>query len=695
MSWWRKAVKALVDAGPKDDGRSLYASPVTATATGKTIGGVTLLRTQPKADGDNAAQWSADEDGGGTAGAIRWPGGELVIEEATAKAVKTLLAQHGVWLKPHPRRLDDLVPIDPTDGHAADVMEQYRQDCGHGEFPRFRLLRGIVDAPTLRADGTLLDKPGYDRRSGLYGAFDANGWPSIPAELSRKDARKALARLHEVVQESPFAAPEHRAVWVAGLLTIVGREYARGNVPLFAVSANNRGAGKGTLVDMATAIATGRPAAKWAPTAGRRIDAEAEEDKRLTTVALNGTRVLLIDNVRAGEPIGTPALDRAMTAGADGSMGVVSGRVLGESVEARAPWRVVVWATGNNLVTRGDLDRRVLLCRLHTDLERPENRRYAQMRPVDYCIEYRQELLTACLVILLTHKRALDAGEPDAEMPPWGSFQYWSQRIRAAVVWADPDGADPKKTSDEVHDQAHPEQKEAAAFFAAWYETFGSREVRTSDVHEVCRREEDSALAAAVADLDIALPKGRAVVNTRSLGAWLTAHFDRPGPYVLRQSKDRLRAWYVEPTEGAANARMPFYDDEYELPDGRVMTGTELFAEMSRLGAGWRLSCWTSPLLVDGEPQEVTFEQSAELHQAYDAVPKPAPGAKMYAILERGRTPPPSPIDKDTLPLPLPARCRLCDAELTDHDHEAGTCLSCRKAEERGITPPSPPPGRA
>ena len=76
------------------------------------------------------------------------------------------------------------------------------------------------------------------------------------------------------------------------------------------------------------------------------------------------------------------------------------------------------------------------------------------------------------------------------------------------------------------------------------------------------------------------------MVNTRSLGAWLTAHFDRPGPYVLRQSKDRLRAWYVEPTEGAANARMPFYDDEYELPDGRVMTGTELFTEMSRLGAG-------------------------------------------------------------------------------------------------------------
>ena len=129
------------------------------------------------------------------------------------------------------------------------------------------------------------------------------------------------------------------------------------------------------------------------------------------------------------------------------------------------------------------------------------------MRPVDYCIEYRQELLTACLVILLRTSapwtqaslmRRCRRGDR-SNTGPNASGQRWCGRT--------PDGADPKKTSDEVHDQAHPEQKEAAAFFAAWHETFGSREVRTSDVHEVCRREEDSALAAAVADLDIAPPK--------------------------------------------------------------------------------------------------------------------------------------------------------------------------------------------
>ena len=549
--WKREAVKAMVAAGPRDDLRSLYASPVTATATGETTGGVTLLRTQPQVDVDSAAKWSADADGRGAGGAVRWPAGELVIEGATDKAIKTILDSHALWVKPHPRRVSDLVPTDPTDGQAADVIEMYRQDCGHAEHPRLRLLRGIVDAPTLRADGTLLASPGYDRQSGLYADFHAEGW-KIPHEPTQTDAHRAMEVLHDVVRESPFAAPEHRAVWVAGLLTIVGREYARGNVPLFAVSANNRGAGKGTLVDMATAIATGRPAAKWAPTSGR--DAEAEEDKRLTTVALNGTRVLLIDNVKAGDPIGTPALDRAMTAGADGSMGEVSGRLLGKNIEAKAPWRVVVWTTGNNLVTRGDLDRRVLLCRLHTDMERPEERRFKRQSPVDYCITHRRELLTAALVILLAHRRAADAGEAGAVLPPWGSFVYWSARIRSAVAWADPQHADPKRTADEVHEQAHPEQQEAAVFFDAWHAEFGTREVTAREAADsVGYGPQSSDLADAIEAIGVATGKdGRP--NVRSLASKLSAYKDRPGSVVLREgrrSSGKPAKWYVEKTAAA------------------------------------------------------------------------------------------------------------------------------------------------
>ena len=419
LNMWRAAVRVLVEAGPRDDLRSLYASPVTATATGELTGGITLLRRQPlpPRSVSTVTGRSNEEEEQSCSGGIRFPADEMVIEMATPQAVKNKLAEHAEWwVRPFQ---GNSRPTDPTDSDAKDVIERYRQDCVSPEFPRFRLLNGIVESPTLRGDGTLLDSPGYDVQSGLFGDFEGSGW-QIPSKPTRADARDAMQLLHDVVSETLFASNVHRSVWVAGLLTVVGREYARGNVPLFAVSANHRGAGKGTLVDLASAIATGRPATKWSPPAGRRSDSEAEEDKRLTTVALNGTRIMLYDNVRAGEPIGMPALDRALTVGADSSMGMISGRVLGRNVEAKAPWRVVIWVTGNNLTTRGNLERRVLLCRLHTDLENPQDRPFKRRTPVDYALNRRRELLTACLTILLAHKLAVDNGEPGTVLDQWG-----------------------------------------------------------------------------------------------------------------------------------------------------------------------------------------------------------------------------------------------------------------------------------
>ena len=114
-----------------------------------------------------------------------------------------------------------------------------------------------------------------------------------------------------------------------------------------------------------------------------------------------------------------------------------------------------------------------------------------------------------------------------------------------------------------------------------------------------------------------------------------------------------------------------FYDAVYELlPDhavssGTLMTGTKLMAELHRRGAGMKLVCWTSPVLIDGQPRDVTFAESAELYrlaveqsrlEGREVDPPPAaPGAKRYAVIERstlqnGDQRPP---DHETLPLPL------------------------------------------
>ena len=663
----RKAVKALVEDGAKDDRRSIYASPVTATATGETTGGIVVLRTQPNVDGGNKATWKGDPADAAPVGAIRFPPGEVVIEGAPPKVVKTLLADRTDWRRMvYDRRGSYVKPWDPTDQIAANVIERYRLDAMDGSYPRFRVLNGIVDSPTLRADGSLIDAYGYDPQSGLFAAFDPNGW-NIPKQPTREDATIALRRLHEVVEESLFATKQHRAVWVAAVLTIVAREYARGNVPMFAVSANQRGAGKGTLVDMATAIATNRPATKWSPPAGRRSDAEAEEDKRLTTVALNGTRVLCYDNVAAGEPIGTPALDRALTAGADGSMGVVSGRVLGASVEAKAPWRAVVFATGNNLLTRGDLDRRVLLCRLHTDEIRPESRMFARQSPVDYCLANRRELLTAALTIVLAHKQAMDRGET-SPLPPWGSFVYWSDRIRSAVVWADPEEADPKDTSDEVHAKAHPEQAETLAFLSAWHDRFGGGEMQSRDVDFACREGEDgyhADLAAAANDLPLSRPTGKAAVNTRSLGAWLAKVANRPGPYVLREG-DRPRRWFVEKTE-AETKKYP--------PEGLETLGVESLLKDWGIEAGgdyppgslmvfeYDLESW------DRKSEEGPPLIAVRVETEEEAAARGLPGAAR-------------PPDAETIPLPLMWDIRTRLDNMSDDDISVLSAAVARGEEE-------------
>ena len=69
---------------------------------------------------------------------------------------------------------------------------------------RFKVLNGVIQAPTMRADGSLLLDEGYDGASGLY--LDKGGvdYPDIKDEPTEDDARKALALLKTPFEEFPF-----------------------------------------------------------------------------------------------------------------------------------------------------------------------------------------------------------------------------------------------------------------------------------------------------------------------------------------------------------------------------------------------------------------------------------------------------------------------------------------------------------
>ena len=552
LSWTRVAIDALT-AVP-DDERAIYGSPMRTVGTGANLGMLSTLQRAPEPEPDAR---------------VKTPKGTLQIAEATGDAMLARLDRHVRWMK-KPRK-DAPRPSDPSLLHAKEIAERYRADTVEPDRPRFRSLVGVVDTPTLRRDGTLISSPGYDPASALYCDFEGSEWKSLmPAKPARDDARGAAALLYDLVKESMFRGAVDRAVWLAFVLTIIGRQYVGGNVPLFGFSANAPGSGKGTLVDLATIIATNRGATKWAPvSASRQKDAESEERKRLMAVAISGTRVLCIDNVPAGSPIGTPAMDGCITSGDNSRFGYVQDRVLGETgLTGEVPWTCVIAATGNNLTVRGDMARRMVLCRLETNHPNPEQIKYKHHPdPQGYARENRVELLCAALTILVAHRRAVENGDPDAVIRPWwNTFGNWSDRIRSAIAWSDPDGADPWLANAEVKANMQPDQAEALAFLEAWHEAFGTRQLQAKDIDLFCREDTPDykpGLAAAVAELDVAAPRGKSAINIRALGTWMGRYYDLPGPYVLR--KGSARKWYVEksdpvPAEVDARPATPVID---------------------------------------------------------------------------------------------------------------------------------------
>jgi putative DNA primase/helicase len=139
---------------------------------------------------------------------------------------------------------------------------------------RVPLLRGIVTAPALRADGTVLDKPGYDPASGLV--FEPLGveFPAIPDRPTKADAVAALAILKGPIAKFPFVDDASRSVALSGMLTTVSRA-ALDAAPMHGSDALVAGSGKSKLADIAAVMATGHRAAVTA--IGRESKGELEK----------------------------------------------------------------------------------------------------------------------------------------------------------------------------------------------------------------------------------------------------------------------------------------------------------------------------------------------------------------------------------------------------------------------------------
>jgi hypothetical protein len=350
-------------------------------------------------------------------------------------------------------------------------------------FWPFPSLEGIVCAPTLRPDGSVLATPGYDRATGLYLDLNGTTYPPIRARPTLDHARTAIGRLQEVFLDFPFAAPHHFSTVLAAVLSLVARYAIQGRVPLFAARSTTRGTGKGLAIDAISVIATGRPAPRWAHT----LDQE-EERKRLLTIALAGDALIHIDNVI--HPFGSAPLDLAITAP------TISERVLGQLQSREAPMHVVFFASGNNMVFKGDMARRVVPIDLAPDLERPEEREQFRHSPLlPWVLKERPALVVSALTIL---KAYVAAGCPRQGVTPLGSFEEWSGLVRQALIWAGE--PDPCAGRQEIEADSDPQYEALQTLLAAWYTCYGTQARTVRQVVEDIRRQTGEALVSS--DLD-------------------------------------------------------------------------------------------------------------------------------------------------------------------------------------------------
>ena len=398
-------------------------------------------------------------------------------------------------------RAEEFVRVNPP-RNVADIL---LSRAGSWAFPK---VVGVITTPTIRPDGSILSAPGYDPQTRLYHSAD----PSLTLSAAvrnptRAHAEKALLLLRALLAEFPFVDEVSRAVALSGLVTPVVRG-AMAVAPLHAFRSNAAGSGKSYLVDIASAISSGRPC----PVASAGAD-EAETEKRLTGLLLAGFPIASLDNINGelGGDLLCQAIERPF----------IRLRPLGRSDITEVESRATLFATGNGLRVRGDMTRRTLVGNLDAEMERPELRPFAG-NPVATVMEQRGLYVSACLVIVRAY---ILAGRPGV-LPPIASFADWSDAVRSALVWLG--CADPADSMESARED-DPELAELRELMIVWKATMGIGEGFT--VKDLADRAEERTRTVMGEPTEHAHPDWRdcllrlagerGAVNTKRLGRWL------------------------------------------------------------------------------------------------------------------------------------------------------------------------------
>lgn len=448
-----------------------------------------------------------------------------VIDGMNEAAVRGRMERCAQFTRLTKRKDDDAahIPMAPPIDVVRDVMA-----LGAWPFPP---LVGIIEAPSLRPDGSLLTAAGYDAATRLY-HIPAPGLhvPAIPDRPTAGERAAALELLREIVIDFPFEDEASRANALAAMITPVVRPLIAGPVPMVIFDKPQSGTGASLLAEVVALVSTGRPSAMFTAPA----DDEGWK-KEITSLLLQGRTVITVDNIEGR--LFSPSLAAVLTAT------MWEDRLLGVNKSATLLHRSVWIGTGNNIRLGGDLPRRCYWVRMDAQEARPwERTGFAHPDLCPWVTHERGRILAA----ILTLARAWVVDKPAAPQHTLGSFEGWAAVLGGILAHAGVSGF--LGNLQAMYEQADDDTPQWELFLDAWRGKWQGEYITAQQLAKAL--EGDETLRQALpTDLADYTDKG----FTRRLGHALTRRKGMrfPNGLCLKRGKAEQRAntWAVLPTE--------------------------------------------------------------------------------------------------------------------------------------------------
>lgn len=282
-----------------------------------------------------------------------------------------------------------------------------------------RSLRGVTHTPMVRADGTVLDTPGYDRASRyLYLPSPGLTVRPVPSRPTSMQVRAAVKLLRHIISEFTWAGDHDEVNFLGLLLTPLLREMCPPPYKLGAIMARQPGSGKSLLNRILRDVHGGVFRSEMPHD-------DAELEKTISSILTCTTApVVQFDNVSG--TLRSSRLAGLLTSAA------YSGRILGSTSSVDMANDRLWTITGNNLNLGGDLVRRALWVTIDPGCPDPHLRTGFTLNIPQYVAEHRGDILHG----LLTLVTAWHAAGGQREERSSDDYARWSSVVRGILAHA-------------------------------------------------------------------------------------------------------------------------------------------------------------------------------------------------------------------------------------------------------------------